>query len=119
MRLKFDHKVAIALVVAVIAVAGIAWMYVSIPIEATEQDRAVYLCVFLCKAVQNEGLNMDNGPCLSSGSAAWEIEDWVCDVAHWPRVDTDNLKSNQCPEYGDTASHFVELNPECGFIRAF
>ena len=117
MRLSFDIKVAIALVVVVLAVIGLAWMYLSAPIRGTDQDRAVYMCVFLCKAALNEGLDMDNGPCLSSGSAAWDLEDWVCDVAHWPRQDTDTLAHNQCPEYGSTASHFVEVNPDCVFIR--
>ena len=118
MGLKFDHKIAIAISVAVIIIIGVAWMYVNSPIEVTDADRAVYLCIFLCKASANEGLSMDDGPCLSSGSPAWEVENWVCDVAHWPREDVDNLPVNQCPEYGSTAHHFVEVNPGCGFIRS-
>ncbi len=44
---------------------------------------------------------------------------WVCDVAHSPREDVDNLPENQCREFGEgKANHFVEVNPNCEFIKA-
>ena len=116
--MNFDHKLAAAIVVVVIAIAGLVLMLSYSPLEATDADRAVYTCMFLCKSALNEGRSLDNGPCLSSGWDAWEVDNWVCDVAHWPREDVDNLEQNQCPEYGVTASHFIEVSPECGFIRA-
>jgi len=71
-------------------------------------------CIMLCKEKQQE-LDLSRGPCLS-GSI---IDDWVCDVAHDPREAVDDDPANQCPEFGDTASHFVEVSPECNFIRQF
>ena len=119
MPLNFDHKLAIAIIVVVVSVAGMFYVMV-IPMEpyVTDRDRAVYTCVFLCKAMKNEGQNLDSGPCLSSNSDAWEIEDWVCDVAHSPRKAVDNLPQNQCPGYDVTAQRFVEVDPDCSLIRA-
>lgn len=46
-------------------------------------------------------------------------ETWVCDVAHQPRTAEDNLPVNQCSSYrAGKAKHFVEVTPECEFIRA-
>jgi hypothetical protein len=118
MALSFDKRLAIAIIVVAIAISGMVWLYISSPIETRDSDRALFACVFICKAAKNQGQSLDNGPCLSSVFEEWEVEDWVCDVAHWPREEVDNLPENQCPEYGVTASHFVELNPECEFIRA-
>ena len=119
MVLSFDHRLAIAIVMAVVAIAVLAYTFLvphAPPVD--DSDRAAYLCIFLCKAAQNEGRVLDNGPCLSSGFSEWEMGDWVCDVAHSPRQPVDNDPANQCSEYGVTASHFVEVNPLCGFIRA-
>jgi len=118
MNLTYDHKLAIAIISFLIIIAGIAYIYSSSPLEVTDNNKAIYTCIFLCKSAKNQGMLMDSGPCLSSGSSAWELNDWVCDVAHWPRQDVDNLPQNQCPEYGSRASHFVEVSPECEFIRA-
>ena len=117
--LTFDHKLAIAIIVVVVSIGGIFYMTFMIKQPyVTDEDKAVYTCVFLCKAAGNEGQRLDKGPCLSSGLEAWEVEDWVCDVAHKPRDAVDNLPENQCPEYGVTANHFVEVDPDCAFIRA-
>ncbi len=119
MSLSFDHRLALAIMIVVIATAGIVYVFAvpRVP-EVRDADRAMYACIFLCKAALNEGLILDDGPCLSSGLEAWELEDWVCDVAHWPRQVVDSQPGNQCPEYGMGASHFVEVNTECEFIRA-
>ncbi|MBU0530505.1 MAG: hypothetical protein ABIH52_02255 [Candidatus Aenigmatarchaeota archaeon] len=69
------------------------------------------MCRSECFNAKEAGTDLSAGPCLSSH------EDWVCDVAHDPRQDVDNLPENQCPEYGKTASHFVEVDPECKLIR--
>ena len=119
MNLSFDHRLALAIIIIVVAIIGIVYIFVvpRVP-EVTDADRAMYACIFLCKAEKNEGRYLEDGPCLSSGLEAWEVKDWVCDVAHWPRQSVDNLPENQCPEYGVSAVHFVEVNPECDFIRA-
>ena len=80
----------------------------------TIKESAIKLCIEKCKDALNSGINLTNGPCLSNRI----IEDWVCDVAHWPRQEVDNLKENQCPSYGKEANHFVEVNPNCELIRA-
>ena len=78
------------------------------------RDVAIELCIKKCKESLQRGENLSRGPCLSNQI----VEDWVCDVAHWPREEIDNLKENQCPAYGSTAHHFVEVDPQCNFIRA-
>lgn len=118
-RLNFDHKLAIAIIIVVASIAGIFYiLFIPTGPYVSDKDRAVFSCVFLCKAAENEGLVLDSGPCLSSGESGWELEEWVCDVAHNPRIPEDNLPQNQCPEFGRTASHFVEVNPNCIFLRA-
>jgi hypothetical protein len=72
-------------------------------------------CAALCKAMN---FDLSNGPCLSDSSPAWNISDWVCDVAHSPRIAIDNLPENQCSEFRKgKAHHFVEVSPGCEFIR--
>jgi hypothetical protein len=62
------------------------------------------------------GVDMSKGPCLSNEV----IPDWVADVAHWPRQSIDNDPQNQCPAYREgKAHHFIELDPEGNFIRAY
>lgn len=119
MKLNFDLRLTIAIIVAVSAIA-LAFYLIFIPKGpyATDMDRAVYRCVFLCKASGDQGLSLEDGPCLSAGSPEWDIPDWVCDVAHSPREESDNLPQNQCPGYGSSANHFVEVSPDCVFIRA-
>jgi hypothetical protein len=42
----------------------------------------------------------------------------VCDVAHEPREAADNLPANQCASYiNGSANRFIEVTPECIFIR--
>lgn len=74
-------------------------------------------CVNLCLKAKHQGLDLDNGPCLSD-FMDWNINDYVCDVAHWPRQAVDNLRQNQCDAwYSGLAKHFVEVTPNCEFIR--
>ena len=82
--------------------------------QETPAERARALCIGSCLDAQARGEDLSNGPCLSDQM----IEDWVCDVAHSPRQDVDNLPENQCPAWQVTAHHFVEVDPECNFIRA-
>ncbi len=76
-------------------------------------------CVELCEAAKAEGMVLSDGPCLSDNNPEWGIENWVCDVAHSPRQSVDNQPENQCQEFrSGKASHFVEVDTDCGFIRA-
>jgi hypothetical protein len=118
MPMKFDLKLVMWIIVIVAALTALtAYMMWFQPYPVSERDSAVFACVFLCKAERDTGRLLSNGPCLS-GSSSWKVADWVCDVAHDPRIASDNVPANQCKEYGVTASHFVEVTPECEFIRA-
>ncbi len=82
--------------------------------EQNNVDQIKEKCISLCLEEKEKGVNLSNGPCLSNNIAPG----WVCDVAHYPREPIDNDPQNQCPAYGKNASHFVEVTPDCKFIRA-
>jgi hypothetical protein len=69
-------------------------------------------CEALCREKLDQGMDLSDGPCLGMIT-----EGWVCDVAHDPRADVDNDPANQCPEYGKTANHYVEVDPSCNLIK--
>jgi hypothetical protein len=74
-------------------------------------------CLASCTHTRDAGDAMENGPCLLDPIPV--DPDWVCDIAHSPRVAADNLPENQCSFYRDGKSgHFIEFTPECGLIRA-
>ena len=76
-------------------------------------------CIKLCSSVKGK-INLTAGPCLSDDNPEWKVEDWVCDVAHWPRQPIDNLPENQCKDFREgKAHHFVEVDENCNFIRAY
>ena len=70
-------------------------------------------CISLCNQAKMNN-DLSNGPCLSNRI----IDDWVCDVAHSPRQAVDNDPANQCSEFGKSAKHFIEVDPDCNFIRS-
>jgi len=73
------------------------------------------ICIAECKYALSQGRDLSAGPCLLNPIA--EYPEWVCDVAHSPREAVDNNPANQCPAFGKAASHFVEVAPDCSFIR--
>ncbi len=91
----------------------------------------VAACVALCENARLEecgGARLsecgpwNEGPCLSDDAArkreAGLASDWVCDVAHFPRVPADDNPANQCAEYRNGgARHFVEVDVDCKTIR--
>lgn len=79
------------------------------------ESKAIEECTALCFKALAEGRDLNKGPCLSNEVAPG----WVCDIAHNPRESIDNDPANQCPAYGKTANHFVELDPQCNFIRSY
>ncbi len=88
--------------------------------KKTEEELAIDACIKACKDALALGKDLSNGPCLLN-----PIKDmnWVCDVAHWPRKDVDNLEENQCSAWREAHEkgqkmHFVEVTPSCEFIRA-
>jgi len=77
-------------------------------------------CVKECQARLAKKEDLSKGPCLSDSLSGGVIAPaWVCDVAHSPRQDVDNDRTNQCDAFHDgRADHFVEVDPSCGFIKA-
>ncbi len=79
----------------------------------------IQACTNLCIYAKNKGLNLSS-QCLSDlYPNLWRYKGWVCDVAHWPRLEIDNKPENQCKNFGRTAYNFVEVDPECKPIRIF
>jgi len=74
-------------------------------------------CIQECQKALQEGRTLDDGPCLLNPMSN---EDWVCDVAHDPRQPIDDIPENQCSAYRQRlASHFVEVDTDCKFIKSF
>ena len=90
----------------------------SSPGEVDEEEDAVKACKELCKAERAKGTDLSSGQCLSTQNPDWEIKGWVCDMAHSPRKEVDNLAENQCPEFNVTISRFVEVSEQCTLIKA-
>jgi hypothetical protein len=106
---------ALVLAVAVMVVSGCTSADTGDDAEDAKRS-----CIDECQLELARGFYyMEDGPCLSDNSPRWSINDWVCDVAHSPRQDVDMEPPNQCTDYRiGVASHFVEVDPECNFIRA-
>lgn len=98
----------------ILALFLVGIVFLSGCVSQTDKDAAASECVKLCKDALAKNQDLSSGPCLSNQI----VEGWVCDVAHSPRQAVDNLSENQCPAYGKTAKHFVEVDPNCEFIRA-
>ncbi|MEW5955142.1 MAG: hypothetical protein AB1626_01225 [Candidatus Micrarchaeota archaeon] len=82
------------------------------------EQNARLACEQLCSQAKAAGTSLANGPCLGQLSTQG-LSDWVCDVAHSPRQDVDNLVENQCAAYrSGAATHFVEVDEQCTAFRA-
>jgi hypothetical protein len=113
-----SRVVAIAAIIMVAVLGIIIFMPMGNPPGVTDENRAKFACELLCKGALQQGRDLSNGPCLSTEIGdVWELSDWVCDIAHDPREPEDNQPGNQCPDFGVTATHFVEFTPDCRFIR--
>lgn len=48
------------------------------------------------------------------------IPGWVADIAHQPRTPEDDDPTNQCASFREgKTKHFVELDPDGNFLRAY
>jgi hypothetical protein len=88
--------------------------------NTSERERAIAVCIEACR---NYNGNLSNGPCLLNPMNAEKdfpgLSKWVCDVAHSPRQNVDNLSENQCSSYREgVANHFVEVDQNCSFIKS-
>jgi hypothetical protein len=89
------------------------------PLTGDDAEDAKRRCIEECRLEKSKETYLESGPCLSDVNPRWNVRDWVCDVAHSPRQDVDNDPKNQCIDYKiGEAHHFVEVDPDCGFIRA-
>jgi len=80
------------------------------------EENAKHTCIKLCNDSFAMGVDLSNGPCL--GNPMEHMPEYVCDIAHNPRTEIDNLSENQCSAFGEgTAKHFVELNETCELIK--
>ncbi len=107
--------IAVLLIILILVVFAM-FSYVSLGPMKYEPQKSSLEQVTLCKelCMQNKGQDFSSGPCLSN-----EIKpDWVCDIAHSPRQDIDNLPENQCSALREgRAHHFVEVDENCDVIR--
>ncbi|MEM5802161.1 MAG: hypothetical protein QXQ18_02110 [Candidatus Aenigmatarchaeota archaeon] len=86
--------------------------------QKSEFEKAKEICIKECERALYLGQNLENGPCLLNPIN--DLLNWVCDVAHMPRQDVDNLPQNQCSAFREgKAKHFVEVSPSCEFIRGY
>lgn len=85
--------------------------------KLSPEEKARILCIRKCQEELKAGKDLSKGPCLLN--PIQEVKGWVCDVAHSPRVTIDNNPENQCSAFREgKANHFVEVSPECIFIRS-
>jgi len=115
-----DNRIIALIVIVVVAILGVLLV---VPLGnqpgITDENRAIFACELLCKGAVDQGRDLSQGPCLSTELGdAWEPSSWACDIAHSPREPVDNQPENQCSEYGETATHFVEFTEDCEFIIA-
>ena len=85
---------------------------------ASYEQTLIDACIQACENAKARGTNLENGPCLLNPMP--QNNSWVCDVAHDPRQDIDNLIENRCSSFGKgETKHFIEVNPDCIFIKKF
>ena len=114
-----NEKAIIGIAVIIAALVGMI-VYYHGKNQSPSKDYIIERCIELCRDAKMKGVDLSNGPCLSDNNPDWQTDDWVCDVAHWPRQAIDNNPENQCQEFrSGNAHHFVEVNENCEFIRAY
>ncbi len=103
--------------VVFLAVVGIL-IYLFPTTSPTSEVNVTEICISKCLKLKETGKDLSNGPCLLNPIPS--APDWVCDVAHWPRQEVDNLPENQCSAYREgKATKFVEVTPDCKLIRVY
>ncbi len=121
--MKLSKEATISIIVALTVLLFISIYFFISPSLVSKEEQAKYLCIQLCLEALNRGENLESGPCLSDNNPKWNVAGWVCDVAHWPRTNVDDMPENQCNEWlkaieENREIHFVEVTPNCEFIQA-
>jgi hypothetical protein len=76
-----------------------------------EKQKAISCALQIYDENKMEGVNFSS-QCLG------DCYDYVVDIVHNPRLEEDNLKENQCPDYlSGKLKHFIELDEEGKLIR--
>lgn len=97
-----------------------ATIFLSACVQEADAEQVISSCIQLCQEEKNKGTDLSNGPCLSNDIGSTNGEKWVCDVAHFPREDVDNLPENQCSAFREGgAKHFVEVDVNCVLINKY
>lgn len=80
-----------------------------------EETRAVAAAKKLYEERKGKGDEFKS-QCLSDDI----IPGWVADIAHQPRIPEDDDPTNQCASFREgKTKHFVELDPDGNFLRAY
>jgi hypothetical protein len=83
--------------------------------DKNEINEIVQICIQACQT-DIANLSEQSSSCLLDPIP--QYPDWVCDVAHKPRIELDNLQENQCLAFRTgRAKHFIEVTPNCELIR--
>ncbi len=70
-------------------------------------------CIKACLLEKRTRGDLSQGPCLGIIAV-----NYVCDVAHNPREDVDNVPENQCADYVQgRVLHYIEVDENCTFIN--
>ncbi len=110
--MRHEYLILFLILVALLFISGCVQQDASGEKQAVSDE-----CVKACQDAIALGKNLNVGPCLLNPIP--QNSEWVCDVAHSPRQAVDNLPENQCWAYREgTATHFVEVTPECKFIKS-
>ncbi len=113
---KSSRVLLIGIALILIVIAG----YIFSKRSTNRTQEIINACIQECEKALNKGMDLSNGPCLSDDNLDWPYTDWVCDVAHNPRLPVDNKPENQCKDYlQGIAHHFVEVDPNCNYIRHY
>lgn len=84
-------------------------------VSRNEIETAINQAKHIYRQEKEKGRDFSNGPCLSDAL----LPNWVLDIAHNPRLSSDDLQQNQCPAFLEgKAQHFVELDSDGNLIRA-
>lgn len=104
----------IYIVLFVLLIIGVVSIVLKNP--GSTSQKVIDLAKELYQEKKAQGLNFNNGPCLSNNM----LPDWVVDIAHDPRQPIDDVPENQCAAFKEgKAHHFVELDTKGNLIRIF
>ena len=83
---------------------------------ANDETKAVLAAKKLYEERKGMGDDFSNGQCLANDI----IPDWSADIAHQPRLPIDDDVTYQCAAFREGKTHhFLELDPNGNFLRAY